>query len=210
MAFCVVGVKSGEGSSRQAGAVNGGAQSRVEVCGLGSDVGAKGVGAVGHLDFMEELCAKDVGIHAGDIVLHHVNIVVVVERQDAPVGHQNVLRLVHELGAVGKVGLGFDFRNQLVILRPVCQRVDKRIADEAGCIGDFLGVSGFSGGGFGVVAFGGLRRRAGRGILRTSSAERNDHHSNKQQCKDLFHFLNLLFYFALRTARIKAPCTLPR
>ena len=116
---------------------------------------------------------------------------------------------MHQLGAVCEIRFRLDLGDQLVILRPVCQRVDERVADKLGRIGDFLGVSGFSGGGFGVVAFGGLRRRAGRGILRTSSAERNDHHSNKQQCKDLFHFLNLLFYFALRTARIKTPCTLP-
>ena len=203
LAFCVVGVQTGECRGSQAGAVNGGVQSRVQIAGLGSEVGAKGVGAVGHLDFLEELRAEQVCVHTGDIVLHHVDVVVVVERQDAPVGHQDVLCFVHQLGAVCKVGLGFDFRNQLVILRPVSQRIDKRIADEGSRIGNFFRIGGFSGfGGFGGGAFGraGLGLGAGCFGLGTSSAERNDHHSHKQQRKDLFHFLNLLFYFALLPA----------
>ena len=65
---------------------------------------------------------------------------------------------------------------------------------------NFFRIGGFSGFGGGAFGRAGLGLGAGCFGLGTSSAERNDHHSHKQQRKDLFHFLNLLFYFALLPA----------
>ena len=182
----IVGVQAGEGVGSQAGAVDRAVQSRVEVIRLGREVQTERVGAVVHLGVHEELGGKRVGVDAGNIVLLQIDVVVVVDGDDTAGGHEDVLSLVHHLGALGIIGLSLDRADQLVILGPVSQRIDESIADEGSGIGDLFRDSLFFSRCFlcrcgGCCWSGGGRAAAG--------TQCKHHHQSKKHCKNLLHFV---------------------
>ena len=73
---------------------------------------------------LEELCCERVGIDTADIALLHVQIVVVVDWNDTPVAHEDVLSLVHHLCSLSLVCLGLDGSNKSIILCPILDRID--------------------------------------------------------------------------------------
>ena len=191
VAFGVVGVQAGEGSRREAGAVDGAVECRIQEVGLGGEVQAERRGTVVHVDVLEELCAEQVGVHAFDIILEHVDVVVVVERDDAVVAHQDVLGLVHQLGALGKVGLGLDLIDHGVVLVPVVDRVDERVADERSGIGNLF-TAGISGVGALSRAIGLSGRAGSRAVavaLTGTGGKAEQHHERKEQSNASFHFV---------------------
>ena len=118
VALGVIGVQAAEGGDGQAGAVHGAVQGGVQVVRLGSQVQVQGVLALdgGILEILE---AEQVGVDAIHGVALHVQVIVVIQRDDRVGLHQHILGLVH-LGFAGlEVGLRLDLVDQLVILGPV-------------------------------------------------------------------------------------------
>ena len=114
----VVLVETGEHIRYEAGAVNGRVEGGVYVLGLGSkvDIDICIAFLLGALEILDAVYGI---IHAGNIGLHHVDIVVVVDGDDSPGAHEHVLCLVHEIYTIGKVGVGTDLINQSIVLGPV-------------------------------------------------------------------------------------------
>ena len=105
LALGVIGVQTGEGVCRKAGTVYGAVQRGIQIIRLGSQVDAQGICTIFHLCIHEELGGKCIRIHTLDIILLHVQVVVVIERNHRIVGHQDVLCLVHQLGTLCHIGL---------------------------------------------------------------------------------------------------------
>ena len=156
------------------------------------------------MDVLEELRAEQVGVHAFDIILEHVDVVVVVERDDAVVAHQDVLGLVHQLGALGKVGLGLDLIDHGVVLVPVVDRVDERVADERSGIGNLF-TAGISGVGALSRAIGLSGRAGSRAVavaLTGTGGKAEQHHERKEQSNASFHFVFSSFNICSGTKRL--------
>lgn len=81
LALSVVGVQAAEGVDRQRGAVHRAVERGVQLVRLGSQVHAQG-GVIALVGIHEELVAEEVAVDVGHSGILHVQVVVVVDRQD--------------------------------------------------------------------------------------------------------------------------------
>ena len=114
----VIGVKSLVSAGGKAGAVHRGGKGGIKRIRLAGQAQTQRFVAVRLCGVLEILGGVGSGVNALHVILLQICVVVVVQRQHAVVGHQQVLRLVHQRGALFGVGLRFDLRDQLVVGGP--------------------------------------------------------------------------------------------
>ena len=118
VAFRVIGVETAEAVGSQAGAVHGAVQRGIQLVRLRGQLQADGL-VVAEIGIHKELGGISVGVVSGQAFPSHVDIVVVIDRDDGAGVHQDVFRLVHHFSTLGEVGRRLDVGDQLVVLGPV-------------------------------------------------------------------------------------------
>ena len=112
-----VSVQSGKCQNRQARTVNRAVQCRVQMVRFGSQVRVERIVRGNHIS--EILEAVQVGIHPAAVCIHHVDIIIEIDRDDSPGAHQLIFRLMHQCFTSCRIRLLIDRLNPLIVVVPV-------------------------------------------------------------------------------------------
>ncbi len=127
-----------EGVDERGGAVNGGVEGGVERVGLGAVADGDGVALASDRGLVEVREAQRGDVEALDVLVQEVGVGVVVQRGQGAGVHDEVLGAVHELEALGLVGLLVDGVDQHVIGVGPGATLDLEVVAEVGDV-DVIG-----------------------------------------------------------------------